>query len=109
MIAKARLYINQLIEQPLFEKIAHATTAKRAWDMLTNIYKGTVKKVRLQTFRRKFELLQSEILSDSFSRTLALVNQMKANGEDVTDLQVMEKILRTLTAQYEYKVTAIEK
>ncbi|KAL6179776.1 hypothetical protein ACLB2K_046447 [Fragaria x ananassa] len=33
---------------------------------------------------------------------------MKANGEDIKDLQIVENILRTLTERFEGKVTAIE-
>ncbi|XP_004304866.1 PREDICTED: uncharacterized protein LOC101300551 [Fragaria vesca subsp. vesca] len=87
---------------------------KEAWDcLIINCYVGQdkVKKVQLQTLRRQFELLQMEKResnSDYFSRTLAIVNQMKANGEVLSNLQVVEKILRTLTDRFEGKVTAIE-
>ena len=33
---------------------------------------------------------------------------MKSNGENVSHLQVMWKIIQTLTMQFEYKVTIIE-
>ena len=33
---------------------------------------------------------------------------MKSNDENILDLQVMEKILQTLTMRFEYKVTTIE-
>jgi hypothetical protein len=88
-------------------------TAKVAWDFLVKTYKGVerVQKVRLQVLRRQFELLQmedSESVSDYFSRTLALVNQMKTNGETIRDQQIVEKVLRSLTLKFEYIVTAIE-
>ena len=110
---KARFYINQSLDPMIFEKIAHATSAKGAWDILMNTYRGVekVKKVRLQTMRRQLELLQmtkTEKVADYFSRTLVLVNQMKSNGETISDVQIMEKILRTLNSKFEYKVTAIE-
>lgn len=93
--------------------MANSKTAKEAWDSIIKIYKGVekVQKVRLQTLHRQFELLQmekSESISDYFSQTLALVNQMKANGETIGDQQIVEKILRTLTLQFEYIVTSIE-
>ena len=110
---KARFYINQSLDPVIFEKIAHATSAKGAWDILMNTYREVekVKKVRLQTMRRQLELLQmtkTEKVADYFSRTLALVNQIKSNGEMISDVQIMEKILRTLNSKFEYKVTAIE-
>ncbi|KAL6225478.1 hypothetical protein ACLB2K_004328 [Fragaria x ananassa] len=49
-----------------------------------------------------------ESISDYFSRTLAIVNQMKANGEVLSNLQVVEKILQTLTNRFEGKVTTIK-
>ncbi|KAL5799766.1 hypothetical protein ACOSQ4_032650 [Xanthoceras sorbifolium] len=33
---------------------------------------------------------------------------MKSNGEVISDVQIMEKILRTLNAKFEYKVTVID-
>ena len=110
---KALFYIFQAIDSSIFDKVANSKTAKETQDSLIKIYKGVekVKKVRLQTLRRQFELLQmekSESISDYFSRTLALVNQMKANGETIGDQQIVEKILRTLTLQFEYNVTSIE-
>ncbi|PKI72238.1 hypothetical protein CRG98_007375 [Punica granatum] len=47
-------------------------------------------------------------ISEYFSRTLTLVNQMKANGETIRDQQIIEKVLRTFTLQFEYIVKSIE-
>ncbi|XP_075521330.1 uncharacterized protein LOC142554551 [Primulina tabacum] len=83
---KALLIIFQAVDSNNFEKIATAKTTKDAWDTLLRSYKGVekVQKIRLQTLRRQFELFQmekTETISDFFTRMLALVNQMKANGE----------------------------
>ena len=45
----ARFFINQSLDSVIFEKIAHTTSAKLAWDVLMNIYKRVenVKKVCL--------------------------------------------------------------
>lgn len=40
---------------------------------------------------------------------LALINQMKANGDKISDQQIVEKVLQYLTLQFEYIVMAIEK
>lgn len=63
-----------------------------------NMYKGAekVKKVRSQNLRKQFELLQmdrQENISDYITRTQSIVNQTKANGEDVSELQNIEKVL----------------
>ena len=51
---RALMYIYGAIDSEVYEKIAHVSTAKEAWDSLINTYVGRdkVKKVRLQTLRR---------------------------------------------------------
>ncbi|KAE9587454.1 hypothetical protein Lalb_Chr23g0273791 [Lupinus albus] len=45
-----------------FEKIAGSATSKEAWEILEKHYVGAaqLKKLRLQTMRRKYELMQME-------------------------------------------------
>ncbi|XP_050908821.1 uncharacterized protein LOC127122546 [Lathyrus oleraceus] len=87
---KALFLSYQSVDEDTFEKIFNATTAKEAWDKLQTCNKGVehVKKIRLQTLRGDFERLfmeESESISDYFSRVLAVVNQLKINGEDVDE------------------------
>ncbi|XP_050874915.1 uncharacterized protein LOC127078512 [Lathyrus oleraceus] len=110
---KAFFLIYQSVDEYTFDKISNATTAKEAWDKLQTCNKGVeqVKKIRLQTLRGDFERLfmeESESISDYFSRVLAIVNQLKRNGEDVDEVKVMEKILRTLNQSFDFIVTNIE-
>lgn len=70
-----------------------------------------LKKVKLQTLKRQFELMQmenTEKISDYFTRILTLTDQMKACGDTVTDQSIVEKIMRTLTARFDYIAVAIE-
>ena len=59
---------------------------------------------------RQFELLQqenNEKIANYFMCTQKLVNNMKANDETTFDVQVMEKILQTLTEWFDV-ITTIE-
>ena len=74
---KALFFIDQTVDSGIFEKIARASIAKEAWEILDKSYKGVkkIKKVRLQTLRRQFELLQMESkqsISEYFTKILTL-------------------------------------
>jgi gag-polypeptide of LTR copia-type len=101
------------VDESGFEKIVGATTSKEAWDILEKVFKGAdrVKQVRLQTLRGELESMkmkESESLSDYITRVQAVVNQLIRNGEALTDARVVEKILRSLTDNFENVVCAIE-
>ncbi|CAN6691653.1 unnamed protein product [Malus baccata var. baccata] len=110
---KALYLLYQGLEDSTFEKIVEATTSKQVWDTLTTIYQGVdrVKRVRLQSLRADFEathMKEGENILDYYSRLLVTVNQMKRNGKRLGDVRVMEKILGSLTSNFEHVVTAIE-
>ena len=80
--------------------------------MSTN-YKGDdkIKRVRLQTLRRQYELLPmetTETIDAYINKVIALINQMKTNGETHSEQAKVEKILRSLTPRFEHVVAAIE-
>src|ERR1043165_8617724 len=110
---KALFLIHQCVNSDVFEKIIEEESAKDAWDKLKKLYGGgeKLKKVKLQTLRKQYEMMHmkdDESISAYFSKIVTLTNQMKACGETITDLQKIEKVLRSLTADFDYIVVTIE-
>eukprot|EP00258_Populus_trichocarpa_P031704 XP_024447723.1 uncharacterized protein LOC112325426 [Populus trichocarpa] len=76
-------------------------------------YQGNtrVKHAQLQALRRDFEVLEMKIgesVTDYFSRVMMVANDMRNYGEDMQDVKIVEKILRTLTDKFNYIVCSIE-
>lgn len=51
---------------------------------------------------------EDETVDEFFLRSLAVVNKMKAQGEPIEQLTVVEKILRSMNSRFEYVVCSIE-
>jgi hypothetical protein len=51
---------------------------------------------------------EGETVAHFFSRLVSLTNQMKSCGEIISDLQKVEKVLRALTANFDYIVVTID-
>jgi hypothetical protein len=110
---KALFFIHQCVDANVFEKIADSTTSKGAWDILVRCYGGdvSVKKVKLQSLRKQYENLNmknNEKVSEYISRMIVITNEMKACGETLSEQVIIEKVLRSLTLQFDYIVVAIE-
>ena len=96
---KGLCILHQCVNQAIFEKIARSETSKAAWDVLASSYAGDqkLKKVRLQTLRRQYELPgmeESETIATYFTRVQTMTNQMQSCGETLSDEKIVEKILR---------------
>ena len=111
---KATLYmLFRAVDESGFEKIARATTSKEAWDTLEKMFKETdrVKQALLQTLRDELESMkmkESENVSDYITRGQTVANQLNRNGEMLPETRVVEKILKSLTDNFENVVCAIE-
>ena len=60
--------------------------------------------MRLQALRRHYEVLkmeEDETLCQYIDKVINLTNQMTRNGETVTDVMKVEKVLRTLTSRFD--------
>ncbi|GAU38708.1 hypothetical protein TSUD_396360 [Trifolium subterraneum] len=110
---KALFIIHQCVDPDNFEKVGDCESSKEAWDILAQSFGGAdqVKEVKLQTFKRQFDLIQmeeSETVSDYFTKVIRLVNQIKNCGETIEAKFVVSKILRSLTPRFDHVVAAIE-
>jgi len=110
---QALTFIYQGLDEGMFEMVSNTSTSKEAWEILKTSLEGVdkVKKVHLQTLREEFESLQmkeSESILDFGNRVIMVVNQMKHYGENMEDVQVVEKVIHSLTAKFDFVVCAIK-
>ena len=50
----------------------------------------------------------SESISNYHTRIMVIVNQMRRNGEVLSDAGIIEKILRSLDPKFDFAIVAIE-
>ncbi|XP_071933594.1 uncharacterized protein [Coffea arabica] len=110
---KTKNYLFQAIDRVILETILSKDTSKQIWDSMKKKYQGNTKakRVQLQTLRIKFETLRmksSESVTDYFARTMAITNKMRIHGENLEDVTIIEKILRSMTTKFNFVVYCIE-
>lgn len=110
---KALFLIHQCAGHVNFDKIASGDSAKVAWVILEkcNARDDRFNKVRLQTLKKQFELLQMESqekIADYFGRVRNITNLMKGCCKPISNLTIVEKVLTTLTQKFDYIVCEIE-
>lgn len=110
---KAKNYLFQSIDKSILKTITQKETAKLLWDSMKVKYQGNerVKRAQLQRLRRVFETLEmkvGETVTDYFGRVMVTANDMRNCGENMEDVKIVEKILRTLTENFNYVVCSIE-
>ncbi|GAU49517.1 hypothetical protein TSUD_300440 [Trifolium subterraneum] len=110
---KVKNYLFQFIDRSILETILERGTSRQIWESMRQKFQGSnqVKRAQLQSLRREFEVLwmkEDESVNDFFSRTLVIANKMTAHGESLGQSQIVEKILRSMTAMFEYVVCSIE-
>ncbi|XP_047160767.1 uncharacterized protein LOC124830944 [Vigna umbellata] len=86
---------------------------KEVWDIVQEGYgnSGMGKKIMLKYLQRHYELLsmvEQETVVEYVGRIQVVANAMRACDKIIKDQKNVEKILRTLTPQYDHIVVAIE-
>ena len=89
---KTLYLIHQGMNDETFKQIEGASTASEAWTILSTNYKGDdkIKRMRLQTLRRQYELLQmetTETIDVYINKVLALTNKMKTMVKHIRSRQ----------------------
>ncbi|GAU34827.1 hypothetical protein TSUD_394540 [Trifolium subterraneum] len=110
---KVKNYLFQSIDRSILETILNRETSKDIWEAMCRKYQGStkVKRAQLQSLRREFEVLamgEDESVNDYFARTLAIANRLTAQGKRMEQVVVVEKIMRSMPAKFNYVVCAIE-
>jgi len=110
---KTKNYLFQAIDRTVLDTILKKDTSKEIWDSMKKKFEGNarVKRSHLQALRRDFETLEmrsGEGVTEYFSRVMTVANKMRIYGEEMSDVKVVEKILRSLTEKFTYIVCSIE-
>ncbi|XP_058763525.1 uncharacterized protein LOC131636971 [Vicia villosa] len=109
---KAISLLHGALSMDEFFRISTCTTSKEIWDTLVETHEGTaeVKRSRLNTLSQEYELFRmkpGETILDLQKRFVHLTNHLKALGKTLTAEELNLKVLRSLTREWQPKVTAI--
>jgi hypothetical protein len=96
-----------------FARISNCEVAKDAWQILETTYEGLklVKSAKLQKLISKFEeikMLEEETFKEFYTKISDLRNLMVSLGKQISNVKLIQKILRYLPEHFRIKVTTIE-
>ncbi|XP_023763637.1 uncharacterized protein LOC111912134 [Lactuca sativa] len=110
---KACNYLFQSIDKSILKMIKQKETTKQIWDAMKLKYKGNarVKRAQLQRLHRDFETLEmkfGETVTDYLGRVMVIANDMRNAGEDMSEVKIIKKVLRTMTKEFNFVVCTIK-
>jgi len=110
---KALHALCQALSPSEFARISNCEIAKYAWQILETTYESTklVKSAKLQMLIFKFEeikMLEDETFGEFYTKISNLRNSMVSLGKQISDVKLIQKILRSLPERFRIKVTTIE-
>lgn len=87
-------------------------TAKAIWDRLQVMFKGTdrVRKTKMKILLGNYEMFEmksDEGITYTFTRFTEIMNDLANQGKIITDIEKMNKLLRTLPKQWNIVKTSI--
>jgi hypothetical protein len=99
----------------VFTKVSHckSTKDKDIWDKLRNIYEGDtkVKATKLQTYKGQFEQLkmkEDKNIATYFLRVDETVNEIIGLGEEIEEIVIVQKVIRSLPMIFNPKISVLE-
>jgi hypothetical protein len=110
---KVKNYLFQAIDKTILETIMEKNTSKQILNSIKRKYKGNVKVKRsiLQTLRKEFETLEmktGETITEYFAKVITIASKMRIYEEQMRDVTIVEKILRSLTDRFNYMACSIK-
>jgi hypothetical protein len=111
--SKAMYAILGGLEGSEFVKVMHCESAKELWDKLKKVYEGYTKvnNDKLQSYRIQFESLKMEESKDIVTYFLHIdevFNTMRGLEETVGNDIIVKKVLRSLPARFDPKISTLE-
>src|SRR4051812_10929220 len=106
--AKARSIIGGHLNKAQFNRISGLNTAKKIWTRLSKVNEGVSaqRDSRIDTLRslfNRFKRLDNEHVQQTFDRLTDISNELQALGAaDITDHEVVKKLLRSLDDSFEF-------
>ncbi|VFQ94919.1 unnamed protein product [Cuscuta campestris] len=96
-----------------YQKISRCQTANQMWNKLMITYEGTpqVRDTKIDLLTHEYELFsmkENELVEDMFGRFSNIVNDLDMLGKTLTDKELVRKILRSLTKEWESKNELVE-
>jgi len=109
---KAKNIITSALGMDKYFRVSNYKSAKDMWDTLQVTHKGTtdVKISRINTLTREYELFRmnpNENIQDMQKRFTHIVNHFASLGKIFTNEDLINKVLRCLSKEWQPKVTAI--
>ena len=88
-------------------------TSKHPWEKLKCVYEGApkVKESKLHTYKGHFEnlkLKEEENIVEYYLRVHEIFNGIRGIGGEMTEKDLVKKVLRTMPIKYDSKVFSLE-
>ncbi|KAL8512352.1 hypothetical protein ACS0TY_018726 [Phlomoides rotata] len=111
--SKALNAIFTFVDTSMFKIISNCVSAKDALDRLQEHCEGSesVRRTKLQMLGTQFENLkmkEDETITSYNERLSEIVNESYSLGESISNVRVVNKILRTVPKRFDVKICAIE-